>query len=123
MSLIETLLADAEHLVESDFPSTGDLRKVVGALLKRFEQTAVIEHTESPAPAEPDPPAPLPDASASSELDQVLTAVRAMGQQLSSIQSEVDTLKASPAASAPPVTLVPDAPDAPAPDAPGPVTA
>lgn len=71
-TFLETLIADAENIVEADMPSPEGVRKVLGALLLRVEQLTGIADTKPPmpaAPAEPvtvapDTPAPAPDAPA-----------------------------------------------------------
>jgi len=77
VSFLETLLADGEHIVESDLPSVSDVRTVLGALVKRVEQLVGIDTTTAPPPIagapDPTPPpgttlppdAPAPGVSAS----------------------------------------------------------
>lgn len=62
-SFLDTLLADAETIVESDLPSPEAVRGVLAALVKRVEQLAGIGHTQAPPPPptpEPAPTNPVP---------------------------------------------------------------
>src|SRR5579864_9101754 len=61
VSFLQTLLADAEHIVEADLPSASDVRKVVAALVKRVEQLAGIEATQAPEPPPEPEPQPQPE--------------------------------------------------------------
>lgn len=68
MSLLETLLDDAEKLPDALLPSIADVRKVLGALLLRLDQGLLNDTTPpaDPAPAPAPAPAYVPPVSGTS---------------------------------------------------------
>jgi len=113
MSLLETLLADGEHLVEAILPSDAQLRRVVAALVARLEQTNVLEATKAPAPqtaaseaaanaVQPEPvtaPPPLAVAVAPDvppPADPAPLTVDELDAQIAKLTAERDALEAAP---------------------------
>jgi hypothetical protein len=113
---LETLLRDAENLVESDLPSVSDVRKVLGALVKRLEQGFLDATKPTSTPTQPVPSlgstSGVPVVAPQPATADVLAAIVALGQSVQGLATDVAALKApTPAADvisdAPPVVPTP----------------
>lgn len=97
--LLQLLRDEAVTLVESDLPSSEELRSVVGALVNRVErfETQVVGELK-PAPAVPEPSVPTELEQAQSELAAAQAKVAALEQPSASAAPSTAGSTSAPAA-------------------------